>query len=590
MKASAQPVAPTKNDALKSLRFLFPYIWHYRWRVLMALACLISAKIATVLMPLYLKDIIDQLGLPSTALVLPVAALVGYGAARLFSGVLAELRDVFFAPVTQGAIRRIATQVFTHLFQLSLRFHLNRQTGGLSRDIDRGTKGISFLLTFTLFNIVPTLFEIALVAGILLWNFDWPFAAITLATVTAYIVFTLVVTEKRMRYRRTMNELDSRASTRAIDALLNYETVKYFGCEEYELNRYDQSLEKWAQASVRNQVSLSLLNMGQAVIITFGMVVLLWMSAKGVVQRELSVGDVVLVSAYLTQLYAPLNFLGFVYREIRHALTDMERMFRLMEQEQEVTDQPEAIQWIDDVASVRFEHVSFSYDERRQVLKDVSFDLPQGKTLAVVGASGAGKSTLSRLLFRFYDVNRGTIYLNGRAIQAYTQTSLRAHIGIVPQDTVLFNDTIYHNIAYGKPDASEADVVAAAKAARIDEFIRQQPDGYHTIVGERGLKLSGGEKQRVAIARTFLKNPPFLILDEATSALDTQTERAIQEELNLISRNRTTLIIAHRLSTVVDADQIIVMEKGTIVEQGTHQQLLAKGGKYAAMWALQQES
>lgn len=483
MNSGKEASAPKSNDALKAIRSVLPYIWQYKWRVAVAMACLIGAKLASVVMPLYLKDIVDGLSLPGTALVLPVAALIGYGFSRLLSSVLGELRDAFFAPVTQGSIRRISTQVFQHLFALSLRFHMNRQTGGLSRDIERGTKGVSFLLNFTLFNIFPTLLEIVMVAAVLLWRFEIQFALVTLASIITYIVFTLVVTERRMRFRREMNELDSWANTRAVDALLNYETVKYFGCEDYEHRRYDENLAQWVHAAIRNQVSLNLLNMGQAVIITAGVTALLWMSATGVVNEELSVGDVVLVSAYLTQLYAPLNFLGFVYREIRHALTDMERMFRLLEQGQEVADLPTATELHSPSASVQFKDVSFAYDERRQVIRNLNFEIPAGKTLAVVGASGAGKSTLARLLFRFYDVSHGQVCVNNVDVRHFTQASLRQHIGIVPQDTVLFNDTIYHNIAYGKPDATRDEVLSAARAARIHLFVEQLPDGYDTRVG-----------------------------------------------------------------------------------------------------------
>lgn len=590
MRFSARGPAPTDRNDLQTLKSLLPYIWQFKTRVLLALACLIAAKVASVITPLYLKDLVDQLGVPQTLMVLPVAALLGYGFARLATSVFGELRDALFARVTQGSIRTIATRLYRHLFTLSMRFHLQRQTGGLSRDIERGTKGIGFLLNFTVFNILPTLLEITMVAVILFWRYDVWFAVITLSTIVAYIGFTLIVTEKRMVYRRSMNDLDSKANSKAIDALINYETVKYFGNERYELDRYDNNLRSWVESAVKNQVSLNFLNMGQGVIITVGITSLLWLSARGVVNQTMSVGDVVLVSAYLTQLYAPLNFLGFVYREIKHALADMERMFGLMDKDQEVADAPNAQTLNTRQAQISFEHVSFGYEANRQILFDVSFAIPAGKTLAVVGASGAGKSTLSRLLFRFYDVTQGAVKINSTDIRELTQDSLRHHIGIVPQDTVLFNDTIGYNIAYGNPGATQDQIIQAAKAASIHDFVERLPDGYDTQVGERGLKLSGGEKQRVAIARTLLKNPPILILDEATSALDTRTERAIQDELNIIARNRTTLIIAHRLSTVADADEILVMDQGRVIEQGTHRELLARNGRYTQMWALQQAS
>ncbi|NLY28446.1 MAG: ABC transporter ATP-binding protein/permease [Alcaligenaceae bacterium] len=590
MRPHDSTAAAAGRADLNTLRMLLPYVWQFKGRVLIALACLVAAKLAGVTVPLYLKDLVDQLGLSADLVVLPVAALLGYGLARLATSVFGELRDALFARVTQGSIRRIAAQVFQHLLALSLRFHMERQTGGLSRDIERGTKGIGFLLNFMVFNILPTLLEIGMVTAILLWRYEWPFAVVTLGTIAAYIVFTLVVTEKRMVYRRSMNDLDSKANTKAVDALINYETVKYFGNEAYELERYDANLGKWVDSAVRSQVSLNLLNMGQGVIITIGVTLLLWLSARGVVNQSMSVGDVVLVSAYLTQLYAPLNFLGFVYREIKHALADMERMFGLLDKGQEVADKPQAVTLKTDSADIVFDHVGFGYETNRQILFDVSLSIPAGRTLAVVGSSGAGKSTLSRLLFRFYDVSSGSIRVNGLDIRNYSQSSLRAHIGIVPQDTVLFNDSIEYNIAYGRPGACHDEIVSAAKAARIHDFIMSLPDGYATPVGERGLKLSGGEKQRVAIARTLLKNPPILILDEATSALDTRTERAIQDELSQIARDRTTLIIAHRLSTVADADEIVVLDHGRVIERGTHRELISQGGRYAHMWQLQQIS
>lgn len=587
MSASPAP-SSKKRDDLSVLKSLLPYVWQFKYRVMAALACLVAAKVASVILPIFLKDIVDQLSVPATVMALPVAALLGYGFARLASSVFGELRDALFARVTQGSVRRIATRLFSHLFSLSLRFHMDRQTGGLSRDIERGTKGIGFLLNFTVFNILPTLIELGMVTGILLWRYDIRFAAVTLGTIGAYIAFTLLVTEKRMVYRRTMNSLDSKANSKAIDALLNYETVKYFGNETYEVTRYDRHLGEWADAAVKNQVSLNLLNIGQGVIITVGVTLLLWLSASGVVSQTMTVGDVVLVSAYLTQLYAPLNFLGFVYREIKHSLADMERMFGLMAQGQEVADAPGASRFKSRQADIVFDGVDFSYEDDRRILHNVSFSIPTGKTVAVVGSSGAGKSTLSKLMFRFYDVNDGSIRINGQDIRDLTQASLRQHIGIVPQDTVLFNDTILYNIAYGNPLASQDEIIRAAQAARIHEFIVGLPKGYQTLVGERGLKLSGGEKQRVAIARTILKDPPILIFDEATSALDTRTERAIQQELELVAQDRSTLIIAHRLSTIVHADEIIVLDDGKVSERGTHMALLQQGGRYAQMWRLQQ--
>ncbi|MGA8863866.1 MAG: ABC transporter ATP-binding protein/permease [Gallionella sp.] len=587
--SSIQPPSNSNRADWNTLRTLIPYLMEFKWRVAVAMSLLIFSKLANVSVPLVLKEIIDAMDKTKSVLVIPVFLIVGYGVLRLFSTLFGELRDAVFANVTQRAIRRVALQVFEHLHSLSLRFHLDRQTGGVSRDIERGTRGIGFLLNFTLFNILPTLLEIALVAGILLKKYSPWFAIITFITLVIYIAFTLFITEWRMVVRRTMNDLDSKANTRAIDSLLNYETVKYFGNEQYEADRYDHHMEHWEAAAVRNQTSLALLNSVQSVVIAIGITALMLLAADQVVKGKMTVGDLVVVNVYMIQLYMPLHFLGFVYREIRHALADMEKMFSLLHEEREVADAPDATALQVGSAEVRFEDVSFSYAPERQILFGVSFTIPAGHKVAVVGASGAGKSTLSRLLFRFYDVQQGRILINGQDIRSVTQTSLRAAIGIVPQDTVLFNDTIYYNIAYGRPDASREDIMAAAQAAHIHHFIETLPLGYDTMVGERGLKLSGGEKQRVAIARAILKNPAVLIFDEATSALDSKSEKAIQSELRAISQNRTTLVIAHRLSTVVDADQILVMDHGRIVERGTHRELLAQHRLYAQMWNLQKQ-
>jgi len=590
MRSSRLPRPNNTNRAdWQTLRSLVPYLLEFKWRVIVAMTLLIFSKLANVSVPLVLKEIIDAMDKTKSVLVIPVFLIVGYGALRLFSTLFGELRDAVFANVTQRAIRRVALQVFEHLHSLSLRFHLDRQTGGVSRDIERGTRGIGFLLNFTLFNILPTLLEIGLVAAILLKKYNAWFAIITFITLVIYIAFTLFITEWRMVVRRTMNDLDSKANTRAIDSLLNYETVKYFGNEQYEARRYDHHMEHWETAAVRNQTSLALLNSVQSVIIAIGITALMLLAADQVVKGKMTVGDLVLVNVFMIQLYMPLHFLGFVYREIRHALADMEKMFSLLHEDREIEDAPDAAVLQVGSAAVRFDRVSFSYALDRQILFDVSFDIPAGHTVAVVGASGAGKSTLSRLLFRFYDVQQGRILINGQDIREVTQSSLRAAIGIVPQDTVLFNDTIYYNIAYGHPDATRQQVVAAAQSAHIHDFIESLPQGYDSMVGERGLKLSGGEKQRVAIARAILKNPAILIFDEATSALDSKSEKAIQAELRAIAQNRTTLVIAHRLSTVVDADQILVMDQGKIVERGTHRELLAQNLHYAQMWNLQKQ-
>ena len=572
-----------------TIRSLLPYLWEFKKRVLLALVLLVMAKLASVAVPLLLKEVVDALDQPQDMLVLPVLFVVGYGVLRLCSTLFGEIRDAIFAKVTQRAIRRVAIRVFGHLHALSLRFHLERQTGGVSRDIERGSRGISFLLNFMLFNILPTLLEIGLVAIILLSNYDIWFSIIIFSTLVAYIALTLVVTERRMIFRRTMNDMDSKANTRAIDSLLNYETVKYFGNESWEAERYDEHLKNWETAAVRNQTSLAALNAGQSGIIAIGVTLLMLLASDGVVKGSMSLGDLVLVNAFMLQLYMPLHFLGFVYREIKHSLADMEKMFALLTEREEIKDKSDALDLVQGDASVRFENVNFSYESNRQILFNMSFDIPAGHNIAVVGHSGSGKSTISRLLFRFYEVTSGRILVNDQDISNITQKSLRATVGIVPQDTVLFNESIYYNIAYGRPEASCEEVFQAAKSAHIHEFIESLPEKYKTKVGERGLKLSGGEKQRVAIARAILKGPKILIFDEATSALDSRSEKAIQGELKRIAANRTTLTIAHRLSTIADADQILVMDKGRIIERGSHQELLAARGFYFHMWELQQQ-
>ncbi|HQS57404.1 MAG: metal ABC transporter permease [Gallionellales bacterium 35-53-114] len=580
---------PSARANWSTIRTLLPYLLEFKGRVVLAVVLLVLAKLANVAVPLALKEIVDVMNHPQAALAVPVALVVAYGLLRLFSTLFGELRDAVFAKVTQRAIRQVALQVFTHLHSLSLRFHLDRQTGGISRDIERGTKGISFLLTFLLFNILPTLLEIALVALILFSKYSVWFAVITFATLLVYIVYTLAITEWRMVFRREMNEMDSKANTRAIDSLINYETVKYFGNEQFEARRFDEHMEKWETSAVQNQTSLATLNAGQSGIIALGVTGLMLLAAHEVVQGRMTLGDLVLVNVFMLQLYLPMHFLGFVYREIKSSLIDMEKMFSLLHENREVQDAPGAMPISISSGAVRFEQVAFSYEADRKILTDVSFDIPPGHIVAVVGSSGAGKSTLSRLLFRFYDVQSGRILVDGQDIREVTQASLRAAIGIVPQDTVLFNDSIYYNIAYGRPDASHEEILQAAQAAHIHDFIVSLPKGYDTVVGERGLKLSGGEKQRVAIARAILKRPSILIFDEATSALDSKSEKAIQAELRHVSRDRTTLVIAHRLSTIVDAQQILVMDQGRVVERGTHRELLAQQGLYAQMWALQQQ-
>ncbi len=607
-----------------TLARLFPYLWHYKWRVIAALTFMVGAKVANVGVPLLLKQLVDTMNPNLTTgtqalLIVPVALLIGYGLLRLSTSLFTELRELVFSKATEGAARSISLEVFRHLHALSLRFHLERQTGGMTRDIERGTRAVRTLIGFTLFNIAPTLIEMALVLTLLAVKFDAWFAWITVAALVIYITYTVTITEWRTQFRKKMNELDGAAHTRAIDSLLNYETVKYFNNEEFEAKRYDENLEKFRAASVKSQTTLSMLNTGQQLIIATALVAMLWRATQGVVDGRMTLGDLVMVNAFMIQLYIPLNFLGVIYREIKQSLTDLDKMFTLLEREREIADAPgaknlqmmpkiginstlagvfTASKAINNIANsapestnspeISFQNVHFAYEPSRPILHGISFTVPAGKTVAVVGPSGAGKSTLARLLFRFYDVQKGTITIAGQDLKTVTQTSVREAIGIVPQDTVLFNDTVAYNIAYGRPGATQAEVEEAAKSARIHDFIASTPLGYQTMVGERGLKLSGGEKQRVAIARTLLKNPPILIFDEATSALDSANERAIQAELQSVAQNKTTLVIAHRLSTVIDSHEILVMDAGHIVERGNHAQLLAMGGVYAQMWALQQ--
>ncbi|MFN5046606.1 ABCB family ABC transporter ATP-binding protein/permease [Roseateles sp.] len=589
--ASASASAPARSD-WATIAKLLPYLWRYRWRVGLALAFMLGAKLANVGVPVLLKNLVDSLSLaPGDAralLVLPVGLLLAYGGLRLSTSLFTELRELIFAKATEGTARSISLQVFRHLHDLSLRFHLERQTGGMTRDIERGTRAVHSLISYSLYSILPTLIEVGLVLGLLAYKFDAMFAWITVGALVVYIAFTIIVTEWRTKFRRQLNELDSVAHTKAIDSLLNYETVKYFNNEDFEARRYDESLEALRRAQLKSQTTLSLLNSGQQLIIAAALVAMLWRATQGVVEGRMSLGDLVMINAFMIQLYIPLNFLGVIYREIKQSLTDLDKMFGLLEREREVADAPGAPALQLAGATVRFEAVRFGYEAARSILQELSFEIPAGKKVAVVGPSGAGKSTLARLLYRFYDVDGGRISIDGQDIRAVSQASLRRAIGIVPQDTVLFNDTVAYNIAYGRPGATREEIEAAARAAHIHDFIAASPKGYETLVGERGLKLSGGEKQRVAIARTLLKDPPLLIFDEATSALDSRNERAIQAELEAVGRNKTVLVIAHRLSTVVDAHEILVMEAGRIVERGRHAELLARQGRYAQMWQLQQ--
>ena len=579
----------------KVIQNLLPYLTAYKARIVFTLLCLVIAKAANLGVPIMLKKIIDAMSIITASealLAVPLSLIVAYGLLRLSASLFAELRELIFSKVTEHAVRQVGLQVFNHLHALSLRFHLSRQTGGMTRDIERGTRGIQSLISFSLYSIIPTLIELTMVLAYFFYAYDIWFVVVTFIALMCYVVFTVLVTEWRTHFRREMNSLDSKANQNAVDSLINFETVKYFGNEQYESDRYDLNLKKYAQAAVKSQKSLTLLNFGQQTIIVVGLVCILGLASRGVASGKMTIGDLVLVNVLMIQLYIPLNFLGVLYREMKQSLTDIDRMFSLLETDQEIADAPNAqnLKVYSQALGphVRFEEVCFNYEQNRGILNHVSFEILPGQTTAVVGHSGAGKSTLSRLLFRFYDVQSGTIYIDGQDIKTVKQKSLRQAIGIVPQDTVLFNDTIGFNISYGKSGASQEEIEAAAKSAQIHNFIMRLPNGYNTDVGERGLKLSGGEKQRVAIARTLLKNPALLVFDEATSALDSETERSIQKELNELAKNHTTLIIAHRLSTITHANQILVMSAGEIVERGTHESLLELGQRYAEMWRIQQ--
>ncbi|CAN1511546.1 ATM1 ABC-type transport system involved in Fe-S cluster assembly, permease and ATPase components [Methylophilaceae bacterium] len=577
------------------IKNLLPYLSAYKARIIFTIICLVAAKAANLGVPILLKQIVDAMSIqsiPKALLVVPVSLIVAYGLLRLSASLFSELRELIFSKVTEQAVRQVGLQVFNHLHALSLRFHLSRQTGGMTRDIERGTRGIQSLISFSLYSIIPTLIELAMVLGYFFYAYDIAFVLVTFMALVCYVVLTVKVTEWRTHFRREMNNLDSKANQRAVDALINFETVKYFGNEAYEADRYDANLKKYAQAAIKSQKSLAYLNFGQQSIIVLGLVLILGLASQGVSRGQMTIGDLVLVNVLMIQLYIPLNFLGVLYREMKQSLTDIDRMFSLLQTDQEIADEPNApllkIHNPELGPHLIFDKVAFFYEANRGILNGISFEMLPGQTTAVVGHSGAGKSTLSRLLFRFYDVQGGAIYLDGQDIKSVQQASLRQTIGIVPQDTVLFNDSIGFNIAYGKPGATQQEIEAAAKSAQIHDFISRLPKGYDTDVGERGLKLSGGEKQRVAIARTLLKNPALLVFDEATSALDSETERSIQKELNELAKNRTTLIIAHRLSTITHAHQILVMAEGKIIERGTHEALLALGLSYAEMWRAQQ--